>query len=75
MEGEFKLRREWKTKNFLKGLEFMGKIGEIAEQEGAFPLSLCSELQSSRSLECFQVVTAPPSFADFVRLTLSCRCF
>ncbi|GAQ78627.1 pterin-4-alpha-carbinolamine dehydratase [Klebsormidium nitens] len=36
-EGEFKLRREWKTKNFLKGLEFMGKIGEIAEQEGHHP--------------------------------------
>eukprot|EP00243_Klebsormidium_subtile_P004532 TRINITY_DN18562_c0_g1_i1.p1 TRINITY_DN18562_c0_g1~~TRINITY_DN18562_c0_g1_i1.p1 ORF type:complete len:218 (-),score=26.43 TRINITY_DN18562_c0_g1_i1:147-800(-) len=36
-EGELKLKREWKTKNFLKGLEFMGKIGEVAEQEGHHP--------------------------------------
>ncbi|CAL0301058.1 unnamed protein product [Lupinus luteus] len=37
-EGDMlKLRRSWKVKTFTKGLEFFGRIAELAEAEGHHP--------------------------------------
>jgi 4a-hydroxytetrahydrobiopterin dehydratase len=32
-----RIRREWKVKNFVSGLEFFQKVGQIAEAEGHHP--------------------------------------
>ncbi|OAE22299.1 hypothetical protein AXG93_1504s1090 [Marchantia polymorpha subsp. ruderalis] len=34
LDGKLQLQRSWKSKNFLKGLEFFQRIGEVAELEG-----------------------------------------
>lgn len=36
-DGHLKLKRSWKAKNFVKGLEFFKVIGDIAEAEGHHP--------------------------------------
>ncbi|XP_024982817.1 pterin-4-alpha-carbinolamine dehydratase 2, mitochondrial [Cynara cardunculus var. scolymus] len=35
--GVMKLRRKWKVKNFLQGLEFFKTVGDLAEAEGHHP--------------------------------------
>lgn len=35
--GVMKLRRKWKVKNFLQGLEFFKIVGDLAEAEGHHP--------------------------------------
>lgn len=35
--GELKLRRSWKVKTFIKGLEFFRIIADLAEAEGHHP--------------------------------------
>lgn len=35
--GIMKLRRNWKVKNFLQGLEFFKVVGHLAETEGHHP--------------------------------------
>lgn len=37
VEDGLKIEKEFKFKNFAKSLEFVNKIGEIAEQEGHHP--------------------------------------
>ncbi|BBN16575.1 4a-hydroxytetrahydrobiopterin dehydratase [Marchantia polymorpha subsp. ruderalis] len=37
LDGKLQLQRSWKSKNFLKGLEFFQRIGEVAELEGHHP--------------------------------------
>ena len=32
--GAMKLQRSWKTKSFMKGLEFFQRVAEVAEAEG-----------------------------------------
>ncbi|MDG3003904.1 4a-hydroxytetrahydrobiopterin dehydratase [Paludisphaera mucosa] len=32
-----RIRREWKAKNFVAGLRFFDKVGELAEEEGHHP--------------------------------------
>jgi 4a-hydroxytetrahydrobiopterin dehydratase len=32
-----RIRREWRVKDFASGLEFFGKVGELAENEGHHP--------------------------------------
>eukprot|EP00877_Chromochloris_zofingiensis_P015185 jgi/Chrzof1/9920/Cz04g20250.t1 len=34
---QLRIRKKWRTKNFLKGLEFCRRIGDIAEAEGHHP--------------------------------------
>ena len=36
-QGCLRIRREWRTKNFLKALELCDRIGEVAESEGHHP--------------------------------------
>lgn len=32
-----RIRREWRVKNFLAGLEFFNRVGKLAEEEGHHP--------------------------------------
>jgi 4a-hydroxytetrahydrobiopterin dehydratase len=32
-----KIRRQWRIKNFLAGLEFFNRVGQLAEEEGHHP--------------------------------------
>ena len=32
-----KIRREWRVKNFLAGLDFCNRVGKLAEEEGHHP--------------------------------------
>jgi 4a-hydroxytetrahydrobiopterin dehydratase len=32
-----KIRREWRVKNFLAGLDFFNRVGKLAEEEGHHP--------------------------------------
>jgi 4a-hydroxytetrahydrobiopterin dehydratase len=32
-----RIRREWRVKNFLAGLEFFNRVGQLAEEEGHHP--------------------------------------
>jgi 4a-hydroxytetrahydrobiopterin dehydratase len=32
-----RIQKEWKAKNFVKGLEFLNRVGELAESEGHHP--------------------------------------
>jgi len=36
-EGRLRLRRLWKMRNFQAGLEFFGRLGEVAEREKHHP--------------------------------------
>ncbi|MCO5569968.1 hypothetical protein L7F22_023682 [Adiantum nelumboides] len=36
-DGQLKLEKSWKVKNFMKGIEFCQKIGDVAEAEGHHP--------------------------------------
>ena len=47
--GVMKLRRKWKVKNFLQGLEFFKIVGDLAEAEG-INLSLYLTHSDTRNL-------------------------
>jgi len=36
-EGEGRIRREWRAKNFLAGIDFFNKVAALAEDEGHHP--------------------------------------
>jgi 4a-hydroxytetrahydrobiopterin dehydratase len=37
LTADGKIRREWRAKNFLAGLEFFNRVGKLAEDEGHHP--------------------------------------
>jgi len=37
IDGNRRLRKDWKAKNFRVGMEFINRIAELAEQEGHHP--------------------------------------
>lgn len=37
VDGQLQLQKNWKAKNFVKGLEFIKSIAEVAESEGHHP--------------------------------------
>jgi hypothetical protein len=42
IDGVLQLQRSWKAKSFVKGLEIMKRVADVAEAEGMFTSSMPS---------------------------------